>query len=111
VGFVPCLALQKALRLNSVRAIPLENGPIVRQLSIALLNGPDLKGPAGQLLDILRESGAARWRTKSSVKGGLERRIGAPNSKVNCKAVEIARKQHLRKRTNPAHASGDSIGR
>jgi DNA-binding transcriptional LysR family regulator len=56
VGFVPCLALEKALKLGSVKALPLENGPIRRQLSIALLNGPEPKGPIGQLLEILREN-------------------------------------------------------
>jgi DNA-binding transcriptional LysR family regulator len=56
VGFVPCLALEKALKLGSVKALPLENGPIRRQLSIALLNGPEPKGPLGQLLEILRKN-------------------------------------------------------
>lgn len=53
-GFVPCMALEKALRIGSVKAIELENGPIKRQLSIVLLNGPDPKGPVGQLLELLR---------------------------------------------------------
>jgi DNA-binding transcriptional LysR family regulator len=56
VGFVPCLALEKALQLGSVKAIRLENGPILRQLSIALLNGPEPTGPVGQLIEILREN-------------------------------------------------------
>jgi DNA-binding transcriptional LysR family regulator len=60
VGFVPCLALEKALMLASVKAIPLENGPIRRQLSIALLNGPDPKGPVGQLIEILRENSVVK---------------------------------------------------
>jgi len=55
VGFVPCAALEKPLKLGSVKAIPLDNGPIRRQLSIALLNGPEPRGPVGQLLEILRE--------------------------------------------------------
>ncbi len=55
IGFVPRLALEKALRLGSVKTIPLENGPIRREMSIALLNGPDPKGPIGRLLEILRE--------------------------------------------------------
>jgi len=78
VGFVPCLALRKALRLGSVRAIPLENGPIVRQLSIALLNGPDLKGPAGQLLHLLRKTGTNKWRAKipARVTGRLKKEVG-----------------------------------
>ncbi|HEX3438209.1 MAG TPA: LysR family transcriptional regulator [Pseudacidobacterium sp.] len=54
VGFVPCLALEKALKLGSVKAVHLDNGPIRRELSIALLNGPEPRGPIGQLLEILR---------------------------------------------------------
>ena len=60
VGFAPSLAIEKALKLGSVKAIPLDNGPIRRQLSIALLNGPDPRGPVGQLLELLREHGAAK---------------------------------------------------
>ena len=62
VGFVPCLALDKALKLGSVSAIPLDNGPIRRHLSIVLLNGPEPRGPLGQLLQILRDSGAVELR-------------------------------------------------
>jgi DNA-binding transcriptional LysR family regulator len=46
IGFVPRLALEKALRLGTVKAIRLDNGPIKRELSIVLLNGPNPKGPA-----------------------------------------------------------------
>jgi DNA-binding transcriptional LysR family regulator len=60
VGFVPCMALKKALKVGSVNTIALDNGPIKRQLSIALLNGPEPKGPIGLLLDLLRESTALR---------------------------------------------------
>jgi len=60
VGFVPCMAIEKALKLGSIKAVPLENGPIHRQLSIVLLNGPEPMGPIGQLLEILRENSAAR---------------------------------------------------
>jgi DNA-binding transcriptional LysR family regulator len=60
VGFVPCAALDKPLKLGSVKAITLDNGPIRRQLSIALLNGPEPRGPVGQLLEILREGTATR---------------------------------------------------
>lgn len=58
VGFVPCMALEKSLRLGTVKSISLDNGPIKRQLSIALLNGPELQRPAGQLLEILRQNRA-----------------------------------------------------
>jgi DNA-binding transcriptional LysR family regulator len=60
IGFAPCMAIEKALKLGSVKAIHLDNGPIRRQLSIALLNGPDPRGPVGQLLDLLREHGATQ---------------------------------------------------
>jgi DNA-binding transcriptional LysR family regulator len=60
IGFAPCLAIEKALKLGSVKAIHLDNGPIRRQLSIALLNGPDPRGPVGQLLELLREHGVAK---------------------------------------------------
>jgi DNA-binding transcriptional LysR family regulator len=59
VGFVPYLAIDKAMKLGSVKSIQLDNGPIRRELNIALLNGPDPRGPIGQLLDILREYGVA----------------------------------------------------
>jgi DNA-binding transcriptional LysR family regulator len=73
-GFVPCMALEKALRLGSVKAIELENGPIKRQLSIVLLNGPDPKGPVGQLLELLRE-GAAQRQTFVQTSSGNELRL------------------------------------
>jgi DNA-binding transcriptional LysR family regulator len=60
VGFVPCAVLDKALKTGSVKAIPLVKGPIRRQLSVALLNGPEPKGPIGQLLRLLREVGAGQ---------------------------------------------------
>jgi DNA-binding transcriptional LysR family regulator len=57
IGFVPSLALGKALRLGTVKAVQLENGPIRRELSIVSLNGPDPKGPIGTLLEIVRDYG------------------------------------------------------
>ncbi|MGD0940169.1 MAG: LysR family transcriptional regulator [Terracidiphilus sp.] len=57
-GFVPSLALGKTPKLGTVTAIQLENGPIRRELSVALLNGPDPKGPVGALLELVREYGA-----------------------------------------------------
>jgi DNA-binding transcriptional LysR family regulator len=65
IGFAPCLAIEKALKLGSVKAVHLDNGPIRRQLSIALLNGPDPRGPVGQLLALLREHGAAMQRSSA----------------------------------------------
>ncbi|HTZ56719.1 MAG TPA: LysR substrate-binding domain-containing protein, partial [Acidobacteriaceae bacterium] len=53
-GFVPCIALEKALRIGTVKKVELENGPVRRQFSIVLLNGPEPRGPAGQLLDLVR---------------------------------------------------------
>lgn len=61
VGFVPSMAIEKELKMGSVKAIILENGPIRRKLSIALLNGPAPGGPAGQLADLLRRSDVNRW--------------------------------------------------
>jgi DNA-binding transcriptional LysR family regulator len=54
IGFVPTMALGKALAANSVVSIPLENGPIKRQFSIALLGGPVTVGPVRDLLALLR---------------------------------------------------------
>ncbi len=59
IGFVPYLAIEKVLALGSVKVVQLDNGPIRRQLSIVLLNGPDPRGPVWQLLELLREYGAA----------------------------------------------------
>jgi DNA-binding transcriptional LysR family regulator len=58
IGFVPSLALEKALKLGTVKAIQLDKGPIRRELSVVLLNGPDPKGPIGTLLELVREYGA-----------------------------------------------------
>lgn len=60
IGFVPCLAIEKALASGSVKAVQLDNGPIHRQLSIVLLNGPDPAGPVGQLLELVRAYGVAK---------------------------------------------------
>lgn len=65
IGFVPGLALEKALKLGSVCAIQLENGPIRRELSIALLNGPDPKGPTGTMVELVREHGASHRNSQS----------------------------------------------
>jgi DNA-binding transcriptional LysR family regulator len=54
VGFVPYAVLKKALQTESVKTVPLANGPIRREFSIVLLNGPEPKGPVGQLLQLLR---------------------------------------------------------
>jgi len=67
IGFVPALAIEKALKLGSVKAIQLDNGPIRRQLIIVLLNGPDPRGPIGQLLEILRAHGAAMYHGPAQI--------------------------------------------
>lgn len=54
IGFVPTMALGKALQAKSVVAISLENGPIKRQFSIAMLGGPVTAGPVRDLLALLR---------------------------------------------------------
>jgi DNA-binding transcriptional LysR family regulator len=65
IGFVPGLAIEKALRLGTVKAIQLDNGPIRRELSIVSLNGPDPKGPIGTLLEIVRGQGVVRRHPQS----------------------------------------------
>lgn len=60
IGFVPCVAIEKALRLGTVKAIQFQEGPIRRELSVALLNGPDPKGPIGSIVELVREHGANR---------------------------------------------------
>jgi len=59
IGFVPRLALEKSLRLGTVKAIHLDNGPIKRELSVALFNGPDPRGPVGAFLELVREYGVS----------------------------------------------------
>jgi DNA-binding transcriptional LysR family regulator len=55
VGFVSYLALEKALMVGSVKIIPVENGPILRPLSLVLQEGPEPQGPVQQLVHLLRE--------------------------------------------------------
>jgi DNA-binding transcriptional LysR family regulator len=66
IGFVPSLALEKSLRLGTVKAVQLDNGPVRRELSIVSLNGPDPKGPIGTLLELIREHCASRQQPKST---------------------------------------------
>lgn len=54
VGFIPSAASKKALQTESIKEVSLANGPIRRELSVVLLNGPEPKGPVGQLLQLLR---------------------------------------------------------
>ena len=77
VGFAPCLAIERAMKLGTVKAIPLEHGPIRRQLSVVLLNGPEPRGPIGQLLKVLRETAAANGsRDQSSLDGKTIQVVG-----------------------------------
>jgi DNA-binding transcriptional LysR family regulator len=62
IGFIPDLAVERVLRSGTIKAIQLENGPILRKLSFALLNGPDPRGPVSQLIDLLRDFGNQRKR-------------------------------------------------
>jgi DNA-binding transcriptional LysR family regulator len=55
VGFVSYMALEKALKFRNVRTVPIEDGPILRPLSIVLHEGPDPQGPVQQLIQLLRE--------------------------------------------------------
>lgn len=54
VGFVSYLALEKALAVGSVHIVRVENGPILRPLSIVLQEGPEPQGPVQQLVQSLR---------------------------------------------------------
>jgi len=54
IGFAPVLALEKVKLAGSVRIIPLENGPIKREMSFAILSGPVREGPLRDLIDLLR---------------------------------------------------------
>lgn len=67
VGFVPRVAIEKALQLGTIKEISLEKGPIRRTLSIALLNGPEPKGPIKQLLDLIREDSALQTQTPPEI--------------------------------------------
>jgi DNA-binding transcriptional LysR family regulator len=73
IGFVPAAVLEKALQVKSVVVVPLENGPIKRQFSIALLGGPVTAGPIRDLLTLLRALTArtdrARARKKKALRG------------------------------------------
>lgn len=62
IGFVPDLTIERALKAGTVKAVELQNGPIRRKLSFALLNGPDPRGPVSQLIELLREFGTKRKR-------------------------------------------------
>jgi DNA-binding transcriptional LysR family regulator len=88
VGFVPWMALTKTLELGRIRTIPLDNGPIRRELSIALLHGPEPKGPAAQLLELIRASRSApnwlnfRNPSHASLSGVIP--IGASKAGITC---------------------------
>jgi DNA-binding transcriptional LysR family regulator len=54
VGFVSYLALEKTLAVGSVRVVSIENGPLLRTLSIVLREGPEPQGPVQHLAQSLR---------------------------------------------------------
>ncbi len=60
LGFVPVMSLEKSKQTGSVRIVPLENGPIMRELSFGLLGGPINAGPVRDLIEILRSLNAGR---------------------------------------------------
>ncbi len=84
VGFVPSMALVKILKMSCIRTVPLDNGPIKRELSIALLHGPEPRGPAAQLLELIRASRLApRLRSiRSPSQDSLSRVIPIGSSKA-----------------------------
>ncbi len=67
IGFVPVMALEKAKSMGSVKIVPLENGPITRQFSFALLSGPVREGPLQDLIELLR---VIRPSAKKTIKTG-----------------------------------------
>jgi DNA-binding transcriptional LysR family regulator len=69
IGFVPVMALDKAKLADSIKIVPLENGPITRQLSFALLSGPVREGPLQDLIGLLRlVSPSAKNKTRRTAK-------------------------------------------
>jgi DNA-binding transcriptional LysR family regulator len=70
IGFVPYMSIEKSLALGTVKAVQLDNGPIRRQLSIVLLNGPDPRGLVGQLVDLLRAFDAPSLHTAPRIVRG-----------------------------------------
>jgi hypothetical protein len=63
------MALEKAKLTDTVKIVPLENGPITRQLSFALLSGPVREGPLQDLIRLLRlVSPSAKKKTKKATK-------------------------------------------
>jgi DNA-binding transcriptional LysR family regulator len=69
IGFVPVMALDKAKFADTVKIVPLENGPITRQLSFALLSGPVREGPLQDLIELLRlVNPSAKKKTRKTAK-------------------------------------------
>jgi len=54
IGFAPVMAIEKAKAMGSIKVVPLENGPIKRSLSFALMSGPVREGPLEDLIGLLR---------------------------------------------------------
>lgn len=73
IGFVPVMALDKAKLTNSIRIVPLENGPIKRQLSFALLGGPVREGPLRDLIELLRLVGASAKKKNKRIAKTFEK--------------------------------------
>jgi LysR family transcriptional regulator, transcriptional activator of the cysJI operon len=80
IGIAPVIVAEKAIKMGIVRTLPLENGPIRGQLTIALPNGPEPRGPLRQLVQLLREYGAAHFsvqaQAKQRAKSGAGKIIG-----------------------------------
>jgi len=71
IGFVPVMALDKAKLTDTVKVVPLENGPITRPLSFALLSGPVREGPLQDLIGLLRlVSPSAKKKSRKTAKPG-----------------------------------------
>jgi DNA-binding transcriptional LysR family regulator len=82
IGFVPYISIEKSLALGTVKTVQLDNGPIRRQLSIVLLNGPDPRGPVGQLVDLLREYDGPSLHTAPTITRvhDLNKVVAMPNA-------------------------------
>lgn len=76
------MSIEKPLALGIVKTIQLENGPIQPPLSIVLLNGPDPRGPAEQLVDLIRayKTGTLRAASANARSQDLNNLVGLTNA-------------------------------
>jgi DNA-binding transcriptional LysR family regulator len=70
IGFAPVMAIEKATLMGSVKVIQLENGPIKRPLSFALLSGPVREGPLQDLIGLLRALSPTKKKKSAKTETG-----------------------------------------